>query len=75
MTEYIVDLSEVEKTSDRFKMLFTESIPLGREIVRCRDCKWCMAYAQATYCDRFAHELPEITLDGFCAWAVKRVDE
>lgn len=38
------------------------------EVVRCRDCKWCMAYSNATYCDRFAHGLPTVELDGFCAW-------
>ena len=52
-------------------------IPLvsWREVVRCRDCKWCMAYAKATYCDRFAHELPEATLDGFCAWGKRSKTE
>lgn len=42
------------------------------EIVRCRDCKWCMAYWKATYCDRFKHSLPTAELDGFCAWAERR---
>lgn len=40
-------------------------------IVRCRDCKRCMAYSEATYCDFFAHRIPSIGsdgLDGFCAW-------
>lgn len=45
------------------------------EIVRCRDCKRCMAYAQTVYCDRFAHELPEVTLNGFCAWGEKAVKD
>lgn len=60
MTEYIVDLLEIEKTSDRFKMLFTESIPLGREIVRCGDCKhqgkpyecWLEATEPDEFCSR-----------------------
>ena len=42
------------------------------EIVRCMDCKWCMAYSNATYCDRFAHALPTSELDGFCAWGERR---
>ena len=42
------------------------------EIVRCEDCKWCMAYGKATYCDRFAHELPAVEPDGFCAWACRK---
>ena len=44
------------------------------EIVRCRDCRWCMAYSKAAYCDRFAHALPTAELDGFCAWGERRVD-
>lgn len=44
------------------------------EIVRCRDCKWCMAYQTATYCDRFAHALPTAELNGFCAWGERRGD-
>lgn len=42
------------------------------EIVRCRDCRWCMAYSKATYCDRFAHELPTVEPNGFCAWGERR---
>lgn len=42
------------------------------EVVRCRDCRWCMAYSKATYCDRFAHELPTVEPDGFCAWGERR---
>lgn len=42
------------------------------KVVRCRDCKWCMAYSNATYCDRFAHALPTVEPDGFCAWGERR---
>lgn len=41
-------------------------------LVRCRDCRWCVAYSKATYCDRFAHALPTIEPDGFCAWGERR---
>ena len=41
-------------------------------VIPCRDCRWCMAYSKTTYCDRFAHELPTVELDGFCAWGEKR---
>lgn len=44
-------------------------------IVRCRDCKWCMAYSTATYCDFFAHRIPSIEsddLNGFCAWGERK---
>ena len=83
MSEFIVDLSNVEKTSDRFKMLFSESIPIGREIVRCRDCaKWhhidtedgirygeCGEWKRAdSYC------VPATNEDGFCAWAKRDED-
>lgn len=44
----------------------------SKNLVICRDCKWCMAYAKATYCDRFAHALPEAEPDGFCAWGERR---
>lgn len=44
------------------------------KVVRCRDCRWCMAYSNATYCDRFAHALPTSELDGFCAWGDKKKD-
>lgn len=53
MTEFIIDLSEVEKSSDRFKFLFNESIPLGKRIVRCRDClSW-----HKGYCYKHAYEV------------------
>lgn len=72
MTEYIVDLSEVEKTSDRFKMLFTESIPLGREIVRCKDCRW---ISKDTKHYKACYRLPDcefmVEPDGFC-WKGER---
>ena len=42
------------------------------DVVRCRDCKWCMAYSKAVYCDRFAHGLPTAELDGFCAWGERK---
>lgn len=42
------------------------------EVVRCRDCKNCMAYSNATYCDRFAHALEKTALDGFCSWGEKK---
>lgn len=46
------------------------------EIVRCGDCKWCMVYNNATYCDRFASSLPPVEPDDFCAWGeMKAVEE
>ena len=39
------------------------------EIVRCRDCKWCMAYMSGTYCDYMSHA---VELGGFCSWGDRR---
>lgn len=41
-------------------------------IVRCKDCKFCMTYMAGTYCDYMAHV---IELDGFCAWGVQKAAE
>lgn len=42
------------------------------EIVRCRDCKFCMSYWGADYCDYFSHVTNDP--DGFCAWGERRAD-
>jgi len=47
---------------------------LREEIVRCSDCKWCMAYSKIVYCELFAHRMPNNELDGFCAWGERRED-
>lgn len=39
-------------------------------IVRCRDCKFCMSYWGADYCDYFKHVTNDP--DGFCAWGERR---
>ena len=41
------------------------------EIVRCRDCKYCMAYTAAAYCDYLSHAV-DAELNGFCAWGERR---
>ena len=63
MTEYII---EVEY--DTFNGTFTQK--RREEIVRCRDCKHCMAYWQSDYCDYFKHVTNDP--DGFCAWGERR---
>lgn len=40
------------------------------EIVRCRDCKFCMSYWGADYCDYFSHVTNDP--DGYCAWGERR---
>ena len=51
---------------------FDEERLTDEEIVRCMDCRWCMAYSKAAYCDRFAHALPTAETDGYCAWGERR---
>lgn len=63
MSEYIINSEDY--------VLGMATIPYLREkIVRCRDCKWCMAYASATYCIRMSTHTVEP--DGFCAWGERR---
>lgn len=40
------------------------------EIVRCRDCRYCMSYWKSDYCDYFSHVTNDP--DGFCAWGEVR---
>lgn len=42
---------------------------IHEEIVRCRDCKHCMAYMAGAYCDHMAHSVEP---DGFCSWGEKK---
>ena len=84
MSEYIVDalwMAEYERGIESLlgiKLEYdgndnpTPPLPRRNIIVRCRDCRWCMAYSKATYCDRFAHALPTAELDGFCAWGERK---
>ena len=44
----------------------------GEEIVRCRECKYCMVYWQSDYCDYFKHVTNDP--DGFCSWGERRAD-
>lgn len=67
MSEYIIDYELIPlKWRDGYGLSDTE---LTEEIVRCRDCKFCMAYMAGTYCDYMAHSVEP---DGFCAWAERR---
>ena len=38
------------------------------EVVRCRDCKWCVDRVTRHYCDLNAGYFPNVMLDDFCAW-------
>lgn len=67
MSEYVVRMPPDMPYEIRAELnaWYVESEP----IVRCRDCKWCMAYMAGTYCDYMAHA---VELDGFCAWGARR---
>lgn len=59
-------------TSNTYPVMKSEHIAVTLpEIVRCRDCKFCMAYMAGTYCDYMAHSVDP---DGFCAWAKRKED-
>ena len=58
----------IEVEYDTFNGTFTQK--RHEEIVRCRDCKFCMIYWGADYCDYFSHVTNDP--DGFCAWGERR---
>lgn len=60
MSEYVVEEPSDSSASWRVHEL----------IVRCRDCKYCMSYWKADYCDYFSHAINDT--DGFCAWGERR---
>lgn len=45
---------------------------VGKPIVRCRDCKYAMAYTKAAYCEYMNHV---VEINGFCAWGERRTDD
>ena len=51
---------------DISQTIFDELTP----VVRCRDCKFCMSYWGADYCDFFSHVTNDP--DGFCSWGERR---
>lgn len=71
MTEYIFEVPNYPETiiKDGFNVRVEYEFKQREEIVRCRDCKHCMAYMAGTYCDQMAHS---VELDGFCAWGERR---
>ena len=77
MSEYIVDGAVPNHTvrveDEREVYWHMTHLPVREEIVRCRDCKHCMAYWQSDYCDYFKHVTNDP--DGFCAWGERRESE
>ena len=78
MSEYIIEWFGIGEQLTRLRegnvplVLWPKLIREERrreEIVRCRDCKWCMAYMSGTYCDYMAHA---VELDGFCKWGERK---
>lgn len=76
MSEYIVGGAVPNHTvlveDEREVYWHMTHLPVREEIVRCRDCRWCVAYSKAAYCDQFAHALPTAETDGFCAWGCRK---
>lgn len=70
-TEYIVEVNENPTiTMDGWNVRCDDMFIQREEIVRCRDCKFCMRYWGYDYCDFFSHVTNDP--DGFCAWAERR---
>lgn len=42
------------------------------EIVRCRDCRYCVDRGTRHYCDLNAGGFPEVEQNGFCAWGERK---
>ena len=66
MSEHIIEIPDYTSPFDPA----ARAVSLGEEIVRCRDCKFCMSYWGADYCDHFSHVTNDP--DGFCAWGERR---
>lgn len=72
MSEYVVDFGDKSSAFVGLAMAEAEShgATLKERIVRCGDCKFCMNYWGADYCDHFSHVTNDP--DGFCAWGERR---
>ena len=72
MSEYVVDFGDKSSAFVGLAMAEAEShgATLKERVVRCRDCKYRMAYWQSDYCDYFKHVTNDP--DGFCAWGERR---
>ena len=76
MSEYIVDLTDVEKRQFTWSIeTLCNSVPVRGEIVRCRDCYFADEIESGYWCDRFECGKEPVTPGGFCAWAVKRKED
>ena len=62
MAEYVAEWGEC-----------VDDFTVREEVVRCRDCKFCMSYWNSDYCDYFSHVTNDP--DGFCAWGERRESE
>lgn len=75
MTEYVVEYKEYESLTG---MVFCQPLARKEEIVRCRDCVNCYFDFSSWMCGEFGFGVgneDDGEPDGFCAWAVRRVDE
>ena len=73
MSEYIVDLTDVEKRKFSWSMeTLYEQVPVREEIVRCRDCQWFTQIASGGVCVRNGYFSISTADDGFCSKADRR---
>lgn len=75
MSEYVMDYSgwaEGIPAVEYLKVCDAMHARKREEIVRCRDCSFCVEKGYRLYCDRDAGGFPEVEPDGFCAWGERR---
>ena len=61
-------------TSNTYPAMKSEHVSVDLpEIVRCRDCRYCMSYWKCDYCDYFSKAISDP--DGFCAWGEKTSEQ
>ena len=73
MSEYIAKCNEVVGISGK-TLIVPDCIDTSKEIVRCRDCRH-FTYADSEHDNNdwcAKHEHIAWSVNGFCAWAVKR---
>ena len=68
--DYVISTKLIkEDWADGFGTKYTYNLKFD-EIVRCRDCRYCMNYWKCDYCDYFKKVVNDP--DGFCAWGERK---
>lgn len=63
MSEYIITCNK------ETALLVANDVDSMKLIIRCRNCRFCMAYMAGTYCDYMAHAIEP---NGYCAWGERK---